>query len=80
LLCEDCGKDLRSCRNCRHYRSYGCTESQVEKPPESDRANFCDWFSMNPIFKNVTEGQKNSMDTVAADKSDAKSAFNDLFK
>jgi hypothetical protein len=76
LACKDCGKDLRCCRNCRHYRPFGCAESQVEKPPESERANFCDWFSLNPLFKNVTGGQKKSLDAAAS----AKSAFDDLFK
>ena len=74
--CLDCGKDLRSCRNCRHYLPGGCAESQTEKTPEPDRANFCDWFSLNPRFKQATEGEKKSLNAAAS----AKSAFDDLFK
>ena len=79
LRCPDCGKDLRSCRNCRHYLSGGdCAESQAEKPFEPERANFCDWFSLNPRFRGATEGEKKSGNAAAAAK--AKSAFDDLFK
>ena len=76
LRCLDCGKDLRSCRNCRHYRQSGCAESQAEKPADLERANFCDWFSLNPIYKNATTGEKKSMGAASS----AKSAFDDLFK
>ena len=80
LVCSDCGKDLRSCRNCRHCRPDGCAESGADggagKPYDRDRANFCDWFSLNQKFREATEGQKDSRDKAAS----AKSAFNDLFK
>lgn len=77
LTCLDCGKDLRSCKNCRHIRPSGCAENTAcEKPSELDRRNFCDWFYLNPRFRQATEGQKKSMN--AADS--AKTAFADLFK
>jgi hypothetical protein len=76
LVCSDCGKDLRSCRNCRHCLPSGCAESQSQKPSEPDRANFCDWFSLNPRFRQATGGEKKSRDAAAS----AKSAFDDLFK
>ena len=74
--CIDCGKDLRACKNCRHYRPDGCAESQAEKPQDQTRATFCDWFSLNPIYKNPTAGEKKPVD----EGKDAKAAFNDLFK
>lgn len=83
LRCPDCGKDLRSCRNCRHYLPGGnCAESQAEKPYEMERSNFCDWFSLNARFRGVTEGEKKSSDALAkaAAKAGAKSAFDDLFR
>jgi predicted RNA-binding Zn-ribbon protein involved in translation (DUF1610 family) len=79
LLCPDCGKDLRSCRNCRHYlpgARKDCNESQADVPSERDRANFCDWFGLNPKFREATAGQSA---LGAAAKSAAKSAFDDLF-
>ena len=80
LLCTDCGKDLRSCRNCRHYRPSGCAESAAgskgEIPLEPDRANFCDWFSLNPLFRNVTAGEKKAKNL----SDSARSKFDDLFK
>ena len=74
--CLDCGKDLRSCKNCRHCLPGGCAESQAEKSPEPERANFCDWFSLNPKFKAASAGEKKALGAAAS----AKSAFNDLFK
>lgn len=76
LRCADCGKDLRCCRSCRHYLPGGCAESQAEKLPESDKANFCDWFSFNKKFRSVTGGEGKARN----DANDAKAAFNDLFK
>jgi hypothetical protein len=75
LRCIDCGKDLRSCKNCRHFRPSGCAESKGEIPAESDRANFCDWFSLNPLFRNVSTGEKKSKNEATS----ARSAFDDLF-
>ena len=76
LKCLDCGKDLRACKNCRHYRPQSCAESQAEKQADPERANFCDWFSLNPVFRGSTSGDKKSQNTAAS----AKSAFDDLFK
>ena len=80
LACKDCGKDLRVCRNCRHLRQTGCAESVgsggSEKPSDPERANFCDWFSLNPKFKEATAGQKKTMDAAAS----ARSSFDNLFK
>ena len=75
MKCPDCEKDLRSCRNCRHYRPSGCAESVSDKPADTDRANFCDWFSLNPKFRETTGGEKKSRDAAAT----AKSAFDNLF-
>jgi hypothetical protein len=53
-----------------------CAESHAESPPERDRANFCDWFSLNQKYRSAQAGQKNERDRAAS----AKSAFDDLFK
>ena len=81
LRCPDCGKDLRSCKSCRHSLDSGCAESQAEKQPDLTRANFCDWFSLNPRFRvatcgSATDGEKKSQNAATS----AKSAFDDLFK
>ena len=80
LQCTDCGKDLRSCKNCRHYRPGGCAESAAgakgEIPVDPDRSNFCDWFSLNPLFRSVSSGEKKPRDKADS----ARSAFDDLFK
>jgi len=75
LTCPDCGKDLRSCRHCRHYLPGACAETQAEKPADRDKSNFCDWFSLNSKFRKASEGEKKSRDAAAS----AKSAFEGLF-
>jgi hypothetical protein len=77
FLCEVCGKDLRVCKNCRFYLpgSRGdCAESSAEAPAEKERANFCDWFSLDPKHRAAPAGQRGG--TAQA----AKAAFDDLFK
>jgi hypothetical protein len=76
-LCEGCGKDLRVCRNCRFYLSGErgrCAETQAEPVLETERANFCDWFSLNKKPKG--DGMKTNADDKAAK---AKSTFDSLF-
>ena len=80
LKCLDCGKDIRSCKSCRHYRPGGCAESVAEKPSDAERANFCDWFSLNPKFREISGGEKKSKDAAVSATAAAKSAFEDLFK
>ncbi len=46
--CSECGRDLRCCRNCRHYDpSYNnaCRETEADPVPEKERRNFCEFFS-----------------------------------
>ena len=77
LTCPDCGKDLRSCGNCRFYlpKEKGCAESQGENPADKERANFCDWFGVNPKFREASMGEKKDQDSAEA----AKAAFDKLF-
>ncbi|GHV94325.1 hypothetical protein AGMMS50293_06450 [Spirochaetia bacterium] len=78
-LCSGCGKDLRACKNCRFFLpgSRGdCSETNAEPVADKERANFCDWFSLDPKFRKSTTGQKNDQNKAAS----ARSAFDDLFK
>ena len=78
LTCLDCGKDLRSCCNCRHFlpKERGCKEAQGENPSDKERANFCDWFGLNPVFREVSKGEQNAKDAAGA----ARAAFNKMFE
>lgn len=79
-ICPQCGSDVHSCRNCRHYSvgsHYDCHETIDERITDKERSNFCGWFSLNP-----TVGQEHSKQGVAPpeDKAkDAKKAFDNLF-
>ena len=48
--CEFCGADLHSCVNCTFYSRgshYDCHEPNAELVRDKERANFCDYFSVN---------------------------------
>jgi hypothetical protein len=45
--CPGCRRDLRCCRNCRHYDvsfNNACTESMADPVVEKERRNFCEYF------------------------------------
>jgi predicted RNA-binding Zn-ribbon protein involved in translation (DUF1610 family) len=47
--CPDCGADLHSCRNCRHFDlavAKQCKEPFAEVPSNQDDANFCEFFQI----------------------------------
>jgi hypothetical protein len=53
-----------------------CSEPNAEKPADKERANFCDWFSLNPRFRSVTGGEQKAR----GEEAGARTAFDDLFK
>jgi len=73
-LCQKCGKELKTCRNCRHFspgEANDCHETVSEPVLDKDRANFCDWFTpATDAAVGTTELNKHS---------DARLAFADLF-
>jgi hypothetical protein len=79
LRCRECGKDLRVCENCRFLlpgsRS-GCSEANADPVLDKERANFCDWFSLDPKFRGQTPGRKKEQKRAV----EAKTAFDNLFK
>jgi predicted amidophosphoribosyltransferase len=78
LVCSVCGKDLRSCRNCRFFLSGArgdCSETSAEPAADKERANFCDWFSLDPKYRSETKGYQKDMDKAKS----AKTAFDNLF-
>jgi hypothetical protein len=77
--CPNCGKDLRSCKHCRFFLpgSRGdCREANAEHQADKERANFCDWFSLDVKYRSQSNGQ-----TGEKEKADSsRAAFNNLFK
>jgi hypothetical protein len=70
---------MRVCRHCRFYLPGArgdCSESGAEPPADKERANFCDWFSLDRKYRAATAGHKKDQNRAEA----AKSAFDNLFK
>jgi len=81
--CTSCGKDLRSCRNCRFFLSSSrgdCRESGAEPQHDKERANFCDWFSLDEKYRSQTSGQQKEKANANASANSSRAAFDDLFK
>jgi len=77
--CQDCGKDLRSCQNCRFFLSGAkgdCSETNAERQTDKERANFCDWFSLDEKYRSQSAGQVKDKEKAGA----SKAAFDNLFK
>jgi hypothetical protein len=67
------------CKHCSRYlpgSRGGCAESQAEVPESPETAAFCDWFSLNPKFREASGGAAKARNREAA----ARTAFDDLFK
>jgi len=82
LSCAACGKELRSCRNCRFHRpgSRGdCAETNADPPADKERANFCDWFSLDQKYRGETGGNRADMEKAAVKAAAARTAFDNLF-
>ncbi|MDR1839211.1 MAG: hypothetical protein LBQ93_06475 [Treponema sp.] len=76
--CSDCGKDLRSCKNCRFFlpgTRGDCRESSAEPNPDKERANFCDWFSLDEKYLSQSADQSNERKKAEA----SRAAFDNLF-
>jgi len=79
LRCQSCGKDLRSCKNCRFFLTGArgdCRETSAEPQADKERGNFCDWFSLDAKFRSKTPGQSKEIDKAA----DSRAALENLFK
>ncbi len=77
-VCPDCKAELHTCIMCRFYKPgahYDCSET-VEYPViDKDKANFCEWFSIDVNFAQKPDkhgASKTSPET-------AKAAFDKLF-
>ena len=96
--CPDCGADLHSCVNCKFYSvnsHFDCRETIQEPVVDKERANFCDFYSLNPgpfktddrqaRAKAQAKAQAQALfgatveSSAPSDKDAAKNAFNSLF-
>jgi hypothetical protein len=79
MRCQNCGKDLRACKNCKFFLpgSRGdCHETSAEPVADKERANFCDWFSLDAKFRAQSAGQEAERQKAGS----SRTAFDNLFK
>lgn len=83
-LCSKCKADLHSCKNCRHFDTgarFECTQPIPERVTKKDLRNQCELFMARTSIERETRdsGGGNSQ-TSPSNPSDARSAFDNLFK
>ena len=69
--CEGCGRDLRCCRNCRHFDPKvhnQCREVVAEWVADKERANFCDYFELDPRRRPTPARDGKSAEELAREK------------
>ncbi len=82
LVCESCGSDVRSCRNCLFWSPgsyHDCAERVEDAVRDKERANFCDSFRLNPAFKIDHAPAPGAGGKPGTGSSAAKAAFDGLF-
>jgi len=76
-VCPSCGADIHCCKNCVFYAPeahYECHETIDELIKDKERANFCDFFKLQPQINS------NKVDKNFIKAEEAKNTFNSLFK
>jgi hypothetical protein len=86
--CPKCKADLHSCKNCRHFDTsaqFECTQPIPERITKKDLRNKCEFFMARTSIERETRdsgggGGANGQQTPPIKPSDARSAFDNLFK
>lgn len=82
--CPKCTADLRCCKNCRHFDTsarFECTQSIPERITKKDVRNNCEFFMIRTSIERETrDSGGGSGKTPSVTPSDARSAFDNLFK
>ena len=82
--CPKCKADLRSCKNCRHFDTgaqFECTQPILERISKKDLRNHCEFFiARTSVERETRDSGGGSSKPVGPKPSDARSAFDNLFK
>ena len=81
--CPKCHADLRACKNCRHFDTgaqFECTQPIPERITKKDIRNTCEFFVARTSIERETRDSGGGLGSTSPRPSDARSAFDDLFK
>jgi hypothetical protein len=87
--CSKCKADLHSCKNCRFFDTsaqFECTQPIPERITKKDLRNACEFFTARTSIERETRdsggggGGGNGPSATTTKPSDARSAFENLFK
>jgi hypothetical protein len=84
--CTKCRADLHTCKNCRHFDTgaqFECTQPIRERVTKKDVRNPCEFFVAKTSIERETRdsgGSNNNPAVSPTNASDARSAFDNLFK
>jgi hypothetical protein len=75
--CDRCSADLHTCKNCTHHdpSAYNeCRESSAERVSDRERANRCDYFSIDAA-QGASAGEGSGGDARGGPLSDLEALF-----
>src|SRR5215475_1535772 len=81
--CPKCKADLHSCKNCRHFDTsarFECTQPIPERITKKDLRNKCKFFMARTSIERETRDSGGEPQASPIKPSDARSAFDNLFK
>jgi hypothetical protein len=84
--CPKCKADLHACKNCRHFDTsarFECTQTIPQRIGKKDLRNHCELFMARASIERETRdsgGAPNNSGPAPTKPSDARSAFDNLFK
>jgi hypothetical protein len=81
--CPKCKADLHSCKNCRHFDTsaqFECTQPIPERITKKDLRNKCEFFMARTSIERETRDSGGNGHISLTKPSDARSAFDNLFK
>ena len=84
--CPKCKADLRACKNCQHFDTaaqFECTQAIPERITKKDVRNQCEFFLARVSIERETRDSGGGPSTnggISPKPSDARSAFDNLFK
>ena len=81
--CENCGRDLHVCKNCRFFsvgKPNDCTVPEVLPVVDKEKYNFCEDFKPQEIFLEKKEIDSDKLKRIFGEDIPSKKSFDDFFK
>ncbi len=62
--CPNCMANIKCCKMCKFFdtKSYNeCRESQADRVPDKEKANFCDYFKLTTTYNDAEKQRQEAL-------------------